>query len=54
MNKKPKCPTCDKKMISVEFTGYYETLYYWQCENHKCQVELECSDTDKKQKGCYA
>lgn len=28
----PVCPICKKKMIPVNYSGYYDSFSYWECE----------------------
>jgi hypothetical protein len=51
--KRPTC-TCGAKMKFIEYNGYYDVFYYWDCENCNIQNEMDKYEPDKREKGAYA
>jgi hypothetical protein len=55
LEKRPTC-SCGEKMKFVEYEGYYDSFWYWDCDNKDCDLieEMDNYRPDKKWLGAYA
>ncbi|SDX64546.1 hypothetical protein [Salimicrobium album] len=52
-DKRPTC-ACGVKMKFTEYRGYYDSFWYWECENCNIENEMERYEPDTSWKGAYA
>jgi len=50
--KRPTC-ACGAKMKFVEYQGYYDSFWYWDCDNCDIQDEMEKVSPDRFNRGAY-
>lgn len=48
---RPVC-SCGRKMIIVEYKGYYDTFNYFYCED--CEIDPDYYKADEYTRGSYA
>ena len=49
--KRPACE-CGTEMTYVVYNGYYDRLFYWICENPKCDLDYNF-EPDHQNNGAY-
>ena len=49
---RPIC-SCDNRMKLVKYTGYYEDIIYWECNNIECTLNEDNLKPDYEWSGEY-
>lgn len=50
--KRPTC-SCGEKMKFIEYQGYYDSFWYWDCDKCNLHDEMEKVEPDEVVRGAY-